>query len=90
MRDDRSADIGKDEGIDWPVICEAVDAEGWSARKAAEYLKASNKPIILVLSKTNPFDMRSAWHSLIQMQRPADVAHLTAFSIYEWPAKVTA
>jgi hypothetical protein len=90
MRDDRSADIGKDEGIDWPVICEAVDAEGWSARKAAEYLKTSNKPIILVLSKTNPFDMRSAWHSLIQMQGPAEVAHLTAFSIYEWPAKVTA
>jgi len=84
MNGHHSAEIGDDEGIDWSVNNQAVDAQNWSPGEATTYLDTSNTPIILVLSRADSFDENGAWHTLIQQREPAEIARLTAFSIYEW------
>jgi hypothetical protein len=84
MKGQRTAEIGKDDGIDWIVSNVAVDAANWSSDEASKYLAARTEPAILVLSKADLFDTKGAWLTLIQQQKPVEVARLTAFSIYEW------
>jgi hypothetical protein len=83
MTDHRTVEIGKDDGIDWDVSAEALDARNWNIREARKFVSTQRVPAILVLSKTDLFDTNDGWRTLIQQHRPLEVAHLTAFSIYE-------
>lgn len=76
-------------GIDLPVHTRAVDPQGWSRAQAQAFLDSSPAPVILVLSKADPFDQKGTWRSLIEERRPQEIARLNAFSIYEWQAKLT-
>jgi hypothetical protein len=84
MNGQHTVEIGNDDGLDWAVSNQAVDARNWSPDEATAYLGASTTPIILVLSKADLFDTKDAWRALIQQQKPTVVARLTAFSIYQW------
>ena len=90
MRGLRSAEIGNDDGLDWRVSSQAIDARNWSAARARAFLDASTEPIILVLGRADYFDVEDAWCELIQQRRPAEVARLKGFMVYEWQARAAA
>ena len=79
-----SAEIGENDGIDWCVKNQAIDARNWSSDEVSTYLDASTTPTILVLSKADLFDKNGAWSTIIKQRAPNSIARLTAFSIYEW------
>jgi hypothetical protein len=84
LKDQHTVELGNDEGLNWIISNQAVDAQNWSLAEATAYLAACTAPAILVLSKPDLFDVRGTWHSLIEQRRPAEIAHLTTISIYEW------
>jgi hypothetical protein len=83
---ERSAEIGSSKGMDLPVRIRAVDGQNLTLATATEYLDSSTTPMILVLSKSDLFDMHGAWHVLIDRRRPQVIARLAAFTLYEWPS----
>jgi uncharacterized membrane protein len=86
----RLATVGNRDDVDLPVVSEGVDARNWTAAQAAAYLDASTTPIVLVLGKADAFDAHSAWPALVQQRKPAELARLTAFTIYEWQSTTAA
>jgi hypothetical protein len=72
MRGKSSAEIGKNDGLDWPVRIRAIDAENWTLNEAAVYLADRTEPATLVLSKTDLFDTKGAWRALIEQQKPTE------------------
>ena len=74
----------QDDGTEWPVKAQAIDAVNWNPKAAAAYLKSTTAPVILVLSKADTFDRKGAWRALIEQRAPLEIARLKAFSIYEW------
>jgi hypothetical protein len=87
MASNRTSSAASPDGIDLPVRIHAVDPQGWDYAQAHAFLESSPVPVILVLSKADPFDRKGTWRSLIQEWRPQEITRLNAFSIYEWPAK---
>jgi hypothetical protein len=85
MKNQHTVEIGNDDGLDWPIRNQAVDAINWSNGEATAYLDASTTPTLLVLSKPDLFDKGGAWRTLIGQRRPMEVARLAAFVLYEWP-----
>jgi len=63
---------------------EAFLASGWSAEQARAYIGGACVPTILALSKADPFDNKRVWAGLLEQQRPAQIARLNAFSVFEW------
>jgi len=83
----RSSSVDSHGGIDLPVYTRAVDPQGWSRAQAQAFLDSSPVPVILVLSKADPYDQKGTWRSLMKERRPREIARLNAFSIYEWQPK---
>jgi hypothetical protein len=83
----RSSSVDSHGGIDLPVNTRAVDPQGWSRSQARAFLDSSPVPVILVLSKADPYDQKGTWGSLMKERRPREIARLNAFSIYEWQPK---
>lgn len=79
----------RNDPVNWPIRSQAIDAKNWKLDEATKYLGTRTMPIILVLSKPDLSDRNGAWSTLIQEQRPIEVASLTAFSIYEWQPLAT-
>ena len=79
----KTVEIGNNSGIDWHVDARAIDARDWKFEHVTRFLSAERLPAILVLSKSDLFDTNHSWHTLIQQRKALEVAHLTAFSIYE-------
>jgi hypothetical protein len=88
MKGVRSPQIEPGDALDWHVSNQAIDGNNWHPEEAAAYLDSSTAPTILVFSRGDLFDTKSAWRALIQQQKPAEIAQLPAFSIYEWQPKV--
>jgi len=82
-----SSSTDSHDAIELPVHTRAVDPQGWGRPQAQAFLDSSPVPVILVLSKANPFDRKGTWRSLIQERRPQEIARLNAFFIYEWQPK---
>jgi len=86
----QSAEIGNDDGMEWPASVQAVDAVNWTPEEARAYLDTTATPTILVLGKADSFDRNAAWRAQIQPSESTGIARLSAFSIYEWqPKRVT-
>jgi len=83
----QSAEIGNDDGMEWPAAVQAADAVNWTPEEARAYLDTATTPTILVLGKTDSFDRNAAWRAQIQLPESAGIAQLSAFSIYEWQPK---
>jgi hypothetical protein len=79
----KTVEIGNNSGIDWHVDTRAVDARDWEFEEVRRFLSTERLPAILVLSKSDLFDTNHGWHTLIQQRKALEVAHLTAFSMYE-------
>lgn len=83
----RSPQIEPGDTLDWHVSNQAIDGKNWEPAEAATYLDGSTEPTILVFSRGDIFDIKRAWSTLIQEQKPTEIAQLPAFSIYEWQPK---
>jgi hypothetical protein len=88
MKGDRSPQIEPGDTLDWHVSVQAIDGKNWDPEEAEAYLDSSTASTILVFSRGDLFDTKSAWSTLIQQQKPTQIAQLPAFSIYEWQPKV--
>jgi hypothetical protein len=85
--DSDSAEMRNAKAAAWRFTSQAVDGNNWSREQAASYVDRATKPLILVLSRPDLFDTAGAWSALVEGQKPAEVARLAAFSIYEWQPK---
>jgi hypothetical protein len=56
-------------------------------RRQCGQLHEGPKPVILVQSRPDLYDKQEGWRALVEKQRPAVVAILSEFQVYEWPAK---
>jgi hypothetical protein len=84
MKDMRPVLAAERAALDRPVAGQAVDVRNWSLEEATAYLDASTTPIVLVLSKADPFDPKGVWRTLIQKRKLTNLALLPAFTVYDW------
>src|SRR5262249_30144446 len=83
----RSSSTDSHGEIDLPLRTRAVDPQGWSLAQARTFLDSSPVPVILVLSKADPFDQKGTWRALMGERQPQEIGRSNAFSIYEWQPK---
>jgi hypothetical protein len=84
MKNDQSSEIGPSEGLTLLTKSQATDAHNWSSDDIKQYFAASDKPVILVLSKAELFDNRHGWEVFVRQQKPVMIVQLRSFSIYEY------
>lgn len=79
-----SLQIDRSPKIEWPVLGNALDGRTWSVDQAQAYLRASNSPVILVMSKPEASDLNRTWRSMIDSSEFTPLAKFNAFVVLEW------